>query len=53
MGKKYPTGHKTERSTKSSHWKITGKDKEISLVSQESGIKWSIEMKKALVYNTG
>ena len=39
MGKKYPNGHEREQSTKAGHWKITGKDKEISSMSQESGMK--------------
>ena len=51
-GKKYPNGHRTEQSTKHGHWKITGKDKEISSVCQESRMKQRIGMKKALVYHT-
>ncbi|CAI0469981.1 unnamed protein product [Linum tenue] len=43
--KKYPTGMRTNRATEASHWKATGKDKEIF-----RGRGCLVGMKKTLVF---
>ncbi|KAI4325543.1 hypothetical protein MLD38_030928 [Melastoma candidum] len=47
--RKYPTGTRTNRATKSGYWKATGKDKEICRV----GRRTLVGMKKTLVFYLG
>jgi len=49
--RKYPTGSRTNRATKSGYWKATGRDKEI--YSNNKGTTFIIGLKKTLVFYKG
>ena len=51
--RKYATGQRTNRATRSGYWKATGKDRPISISGRRAGAGAMVGMRKTLVFHQG
>ncbi|KAG2568834.1 NAC domain-containing protein 21/22-like [Panicum virgatum] len=51
--RKYATGQRTNRATRSGYWKATGKDRPISISGRRAGAGTMVGMRKTLVFHQG